>query len=182
MNILKSVLLGAVPVFALAACATTDLAASAPEAVEVTESVTGAKSETKSKAKENAKPKRVSKGGGHSKADFYNAYDADGDGNVSQEEYKKVRDAGFDARDPNSDEQVLVDEYVAEYEARLAQDLAEQRDRQLKQAYVRFGILDADKDGILTREEFQASGVRMFSRLDSNADGVVNEVDEKDAY
>ncbi|MEL6686298.1 MAG: hypothetical protein AAFP97_01605 [Pseudomonadota bacterium] len=120
--------------------------------------------------------------GGHSKGAFYEAYDSDGDESVSVAEYVSMREKGYIARDINGDDQVLPDEYVAEYEARLDQQLAEQRDRQLKQAYVRFNVLDKDKDGIISREEFHSSGMRMFTRLDTNEDKVVDENDTAERF
>ena len=170
------------------ACATLEAGAAATEVAQVADAKTaeakeyGEKTYSHKKKEGGKHHRKASKGGGHSKADFFNAYDADDDGKVTNAEYVEVRDRGYDARDPNGDQKVLVDEYVAEYEARLAEDLAATRDRQLKQAYVRFGVLDKDKDGVLTREEFQASGQRMFKRLDNNEDGVVDASDSKDAY
>ncbi|PHR59944.1 MAG: hypothetical protein COA43_08230 [Robiginitomaculum sp.] len=133
-------------------------------------------------AKKDYSKKKKSHGGGHGKSNFYDSYDANNDKSVSVAEYRAARNKGYDARDGNADGNVLADEYVAEYEARLEKDLATRRDRQLKQAYVRFGILDKDKNGIISREEFQASGQRMFKRLDSNNDGVVDSKDEATKY
>ena len=180
-----SILLAADSALALGACTTTTaqtVDATKMASVEGEKAYVHKDAEKKMKKEADAKPQRRSMGGGHSKADFFNTYDADEDGTVTTAEYRAVRDEGYDARDPDGDARVMPDEYVAEYEARLEQDLAAQRDRQIKQAYVRFGILDADKDGILTREEFQASGQNMFQRLDTNEDGLVNDADTKDAY
>ncbi len=168
-----AVLTFAASALALGACATTPVESAAPAAREVA---------TAQPEKTEKKEQYRSKGGSHSKTDFFYAYDANEDGKVSVEEYRTVRDEGFDARDPNGDAAVLPDEYVAEYEARLEQDLAARRDMQIKQAYVRFGVLDGDKDGVLTRAEFQAAGQNMFDRLDTNKDGVVDDADTKDAY
>ena len=157
----------------LCACATT-------QAVADDTSMTAKKYDKAPKEKQTRK--RGSHGGGHGKVNFYDTYDANNDESVSIAEYRAVRDEGYDARDANKDGDVLADEYVAEYEARLEKDLAEMRDRQIKQAYVRFNVLDKDKDGIISREEFQASGKRMFDSLDTNKDGIVNEDDTKKVY
>ena len=174
----KLTAIAALGAFALSACATAG--ANAPDAGTAPAQVADAGTDGGDASA--TPPARASRGGGHGKADFYNAYDANKDGSVSVEEFKQVRDQGYDARDPNSDQQVLVDEYVAEYEGRLEEDIAAMRDRQIKQAFVRFGVLDKDKDGVLTRAEFQASGERMFASLDTNKDGVVNEADDAETY
>ena len=129
------------------------------------------------------KGKRMQRqGGGHSKEAFMETYDLNGDGHVSVEEFYEARDKGYTARDGDGDGAVKADEYVAEYEVRLDKELAERRDRQLKQAYVRFGVLDGDKDGVMTLEEFKTSGKRMFDRLDTNKDGVIDEKDDAERY
>lgn len=120
--------------------------------------------------------------GGHSKDDFFNTYDMDGDGVVTLEDFMEVRDLGYRERDADGDSKVVADEYVAEYTARLDADLAATRKSQINQAWVRFEVLDTDKDDILTREEFRATGKRMFDRLDTNKDGVVDSKDTKEAY
>lgn len=188
MTIKSGFALAAISALALGACATTSAETPSPSAMNVADGgksydhKNGDMKEAGHGMKKKSGHAHRSKGGGHSKADFFNTYDADEDGAVTTAEYVAVRDKGYDERDPDGDAKVMPDEYVAEYEARLEQDLAAQRDRQIKQAYVRFGVLDGDKDGVLTREEFQASGQRMFDRLDTNKDGVVDNADTKDAY
>lgn len=122
------------------------------------------------------------RGGGHSKDDFFNTYDLDGDGVVTMADFMEVRDLGYRDRDADGDNKVVAEEYVAEYTARLDADLAATRKGQISQAWVRFEVLDTDKDGILTQEEFQATGKRMFDRLDTNKDGIVDGNDTKEAY
>ena len=131
-----------------------------------------------------AAPKKPAarRGGGHSKDDFFNTYDMDGDGVVTMADFMEVRDLGYRDRDADGDSKVVADEYVAEYTVRLDADLAATRKGQINQAWVRFEVLDTDKDGILTQEEFQATGKRMFDRLDTNKDGIVDSDDTKEAY
>lgn len=119
---------------------------------------------------------------GHGKGDFLEVYDLNDDGIVSTSEFVSARNKGFDARDRDGNGTVIEAEYVGEYEVRLDQQLAERRDLQLKQAYVRFGVLDPNEDGIITREEFQKSGMNMFSRLDADGNGTVNDADDADRY
>lgn len=175
-------LLASAAVLGLGACATTSTATE-DGAIEMAAETAAAKpDDAAGENRRERREQRPTRGGSHSKTDFYNVYDADKDGTVTIAEYRAVRDEGYDARDPDGDAKVLPDEYVAEYEGRLEQDIAEMRDRQIKQAYVRFGVLDKDKDGIITREEFQASGQRMFDRLDENKDGIVDDSDGVDAF
>lgn len=119
---------------------------------------------------------------GHGKRSFLATYDTDGDGHVTLPEFMAEREKGYTRRDADGDGTVHEEEYVSEYEARLEQELKEQHDRQIKQAYVRFGVLDADKDKEISLAEFNASGSRMFSELDTNGDGIVDEADTADAY
>jgi hypothetical protein len=47
----------------------------------------------------------------------------------------------------------------------------------MRQADVRFGVLDSDKSGAITRAEFDYSGWRMFNHHDTNNDGAVSAAD-----
>lgn len=119
---------------------------------------------------------------GHDKAGFLATYDTDKDGKVSDAEFRVVRGAQYGTFDLNGDGRVAEDEYVGEYSQRLEQDLAKRREMQLKQAHVRYGVLDRDEDKNMTLDEFNASGDRIFSRLDSNGDGIVDARDTTDHY
>lgn len=116
-------------------------------------------------------------GGGHSKREFLDTYDANKDGKVSKQEFAAKRSADHKGLDLNENGSVNELEYINEYTLRLDQELAARRARQVRQAHVRFGVLDTNKDGILSPEEFAASGDRMFSRLDTTADGFVDTTD-----
>lgn len=119
---------------------------------------------------------------GHGKTGFMETYDHDGDGQVTEAEFMTEREQGYLRRDADGDGAVHAEEYVAEYEGRLQEQLEDTYTRQIEQAYVRFGVLDSDDDEVMTLSEFHASGTRMFSRLDSNGDGVVNADDTSDRY
>lgn len=79
------------------------------------------------------------------------------------------------------------EEYVGEYHTRLEQQLAasdrsehkktEERQRQMRQVHVRFGVLDKDKDGKMTHAEYDASGTRAFVEQDNDKDGIVTAAD-----
>jgi len=154
----------------LAACATHDTKASA-EAETASAAAVTTESET---------PRRSADG--HSKDAFFQKYDLDGDGQVTEAEFMSERANGYLRRDANGDGNVQSEEYVSEYETRLLEQLEAQRKRQIDQADFRFTVLDTDEDGNLSLDEFHASGKRMFSTLDTNKDGSVNDLDNKDNY
>lgn len=169
--------------FGMAACTTTQTNETSSESKYSSSKSKGMTGKHAGKSNHSSKKHKGSwRSGGHGKKNFYKSYDADNNKSVTIAEYTAERTKGYAKRDLNNDGNVLADEYVAEYEARLEKDLAEMRDRQLKQAYVRFGVLDKDKNGIISSEEFQAMGMRMFNRMDTNKDKVVNEADVAKRY
>ena len=125
----------------------------------------------------------------HEHSAFITDYDIDKDGKVTAAEFKTVRDQRFAAMDANKDGFVDEAEYVSEYQGRLTAQLAastepaerkaEQEVRQIRQAHVRFGVLDTDKDKKMSTEEFAASGVRAFAEQDGDGDGVVSVGEKK---
>ncbi|MFT3964672.1 MAG: hypothetical protein QM690_02165 [Sphingobium sp.] len=120
---------------------------------------------------------------------FIHDYDIDKDGKVTRAEFDAVRLARYKATDANQDGGVSEEEYVSEYQGRLEKQLAESddtaerkaedRQRQLRQAHVRFGVLDKDKDGKISQAEYDASGARAFAEQDDDKDGVVTLADAK---
>ncbi|MDF2639064.1 MAG: hypothetical protein K0R64_2048 [Novosphingobium lindaniclasticum] len=127
----------------------------------------------------------------HDLTTFIQEQDLDGDGKVSKDEFQRGRDAEFARMDRNGDGVLSHDEYVGDYRQRLERELAqrpagerdEERTRQMRQAEVRFGVLDSDKSGGITRAEFAATGWGMFLRHDTDHDGFVTtkDVPAKDA-
>jgi Ca2+-binding EF-hand superfamily protein len=118
---------------------------------------------------------------GHGKNAFVGENDTDHDGSVTLAEFTAARGAKYRTFDLNGDGKVTEAEYVGEFSSRFAND-AKVPEGQLKQAHVRFGVLDTDKDGNMTLAEFNASGERMFKKLDSNGDGVVDASDASGSY
>lgn len=122
--------------------------------------------------------------GGHGRASLIASYDQNGDGEVPRAEFDAVRAERFAWADKDGDGVLTQAEYVAEFEHRLKMQYADQGrepdafyERSIAQAYDRFDILDADKDGLLTRDEDLAMADRTFTRQDTNGDGVVSTAD-----
>lgn len=126
----------------------------------------------------------------HSSTTFIAEQDINGDGKVLLSEFKLGRQMEFVRIDFNADGVLSETEYLGEFEGRLMQRIAkiadpekrrEELQRQMRQAKVRFGVLDTDKNGSISLEEFMAAGQRMFDLHDRNKDGVVDEIDVKQA-
>jgi hypothetical protein len=114
---------------------------------------------------------------------FVTEYDLNHDGAVSKEEFADERERRFITTDANHDGGLSHDEYVGEYHARLMSQHPDEKivERQIKQADVRFNVLDSNKDGRISRAEYAFSGWRMFTEHDYTKDGVVSAQDNVDA-
>jgi hypothetical protein len=122
----------------------------------------------------------------HSTTTFINEQDTNKDGVVTLAEFDAERAAHFKVMDADSNGTLSEAEYVGEYETRLniqlesitdAEKKKEQYQRQMRQAKVRFGVLDKDKDAKMTFAEFQASGHAMFNRHDADKDSTITTKD-----
>jgi hypothetical protein len=113
----------------------------------------------------------------HNLAGMLEIYDDDGDDVLTREQYDTHRAKAFAATDTNKDGKLDHDEYVREFDARLAQQIADRRQAQLKQGRVRFKAIDANENGDISRDEYVAMSGRMFDRADTNKDGVITNDD-----
>ena len=89
--------------------------------------------------------------------------DANGDGNISREEFLARRSAAFDALD--ADESGVLTE--PEFENAVSERIR----RFSKRA---FNTVDQDGDGTISQAEWDANPPRAFNKLDRNGDGVLS--------
>lgn len=124
--------------------------------------------------------------GGHGHAAFMGSYDANRDGTATRDEYDTLRKQRFIKADTDGNGSLNEAEYIAEFEGRLKQQYAAEKkapdesyQNSMRQAHVRFGILDTNKDGTISVEEELAIAERTFKGADHNGDGKVDAADEK---
>lgn len=117
--------------------------------------------------------------------------DKNKDGKISQDE----RDAAHEARfaehfkemDKDGNGQISMAEMQAAHQAR--KDMHGQgwghhrgmRHGRHGEAGGHKGMMDADKDGVVTKAEFQARALAMFNRADANNDGTVTKAEHEAA-
>ena len=77
----------------------------------------------------------------------------------------------------NKNKKVDVEQFVQYEQDRLVTLLKQRREMSLKQAHVRFNILDNNKDQKMTLSEFQESGIKTFESFDKNKDGILDQQD-----
>ena len=113
----------------------------------------------------------------HRKQGMMRKYDTDKDGAITHEEFSAKRRADFDRTDENGDGKLNPEEYALEFGNRLDEKIEKTREKKLKRAKKRFGVMDKDENGEISFEEYQVSGQKKFSRHDTNGDGVVSKSD-----
>lgn len=111
------------------------------------------------------------------KLTFIAEFDQDTDNKVSLAEFARSRAARFATMQQFGNGKVDQAAYQAEYAERLDRALANDRAGQIKQTEVRFAALDKNKDQLISRAEYDATGERGFALLDTNQDGVINQAD-----
>jgi Ca2+-binding EF-hand superfamily protein len=87
--------------------------------------------------------------------------DTDKDGKISKAEFDAEGTKLFAKLDENSDGKIASDEMPQRHWARFGGQM--------------FDRIDADKDGKVTKAEFQAAGEKMFQRMDKNGDGIIEQ-------
>jgi Ca2+-binding EF-hand superfamily protein len=91
-------------------------------------------------------------------------YDTNKDGFVDRPEWAAGQEARFKLLDTNNDGKLSKDEL-------FVGNGAPPSDRQIRSQATYFGLLDADKDGIVSKAEFLAQAERNFTRCDLDKDG-----------
>jgi Ca2+-binding EF-hand superfamily protein len=93
-------------------------------------------------------------------------FDSDGDGKVSQEEFRAGHDQRFSTLDADGNGQISREEFAT----RAPQPPAPKPPR----AERMFSRMDANADGTVSRDEFDAWSTQGFARHDANGDGVIS--------
>lgn len=117
----------------------------------------------------------------HNLETFVAEQDLDKNGAVSKDEYQKGRDAEFARQDADSNGVLSKTEYVGDFTRRLlaGNPPEERKARELRQADVRFGVLDSDKSDGISHAEYTASGWGMWTVHDRDRNGRVDADDLK---
>lgn len=108
-------------------------------------------------------PRPLVGGHGNNIDAFVAQHDGNADGRLTWQEFDAFRRSRFDATDANGDGTVDVEEYVQEFEDRMREEMEQGRGEQVEQTRRRFAALDADKDGQVSKKEFDASGERVWT-------------------
>lgn len=114
-------------------------------------------------------------GGGHD--GMQEMMDVNGDGSVSRDEFKSFHSDHFKKADKNNDGNLDAPEF-----AMLSKIMAEERAKAMELAKQKrmkrhFDKADTDKNGKISKAEFEAIGERHFTRMDHNDDGSLNQDD-----
>ncbi len=107
-------------------------------------------------------PRPLVGGHGNNVTAFIAEHDDNADGKVTWEEFENFRRTRFNATDYNKDGTVDEDEYVREFDERMALEIERERAGLMEQTQARFEALDADKNGQVSRAEFDAAGARTW--------------------
>jgi Ca2+-binding EF-hand superfamily protein len=108
-------------------------------------------------------PRPLVGGHGNNVESFVAQHDGNADASLTWQEFETFRRTRYDATDANRNGTVDVEEYVQEFQDRLRQQFDEGRAAEIEQTQRRYGALDADKDGKVSRAEFDASGERVWT-------------------
>jgi len=100
--------------------------------------------------------------------------DTNKDGTVSSQEFQDFKGRNFAAADQNNDGFLNPEEFAA-----LSKIKKEQRKKAMemakkKKAKKRFGEMDSDGDGKISKAEYDAKGAQGFNLMDLNKDGALS--------
>jgi len=114
-------------------------------------------------AQQTPAPRPLVGGHGNNIDAFVAQHDSNADGRLTWQEFNAFRRSRFDATDANGDGTVDVEEYVQEFEDRMREEMEQGRGEQVEQTQRRFTALDSNKEGHVSRTEFDASGERVWT-------------------
>ncbi|MBK5265259.1 MAG: EF-hand domain-containing protein [Alphaproteobacteria bacterium] len=135
-------------------------------------------------------------------------FDKNGDGKITQDERKAEREGRFEdhfkAMDKDGNGQISMAEMKTAHESRMekrgdhmgmrghdgtdsgADSGMDRHHKGMERGDMhhrggRMAMMDADKDGIVTKAEFDAKALKMFTRADANNDGTVTKAEHEAA-
>jgi Ca2+-binding EF-hand superfamily protein len=109
-------------------------------------------------------------GGGEKHAADWKQMDTDGDGKLSPTEHDAAAKKMFEAMDANKDSKVTAEEMTAAH-AKVTGKKAKAGEMSAADKIKR---VDQDGDGVLTAEEHAAAAKKMFTMIDADKDGFVS--------
>lgn len=124
-----------------------------------------------------SRPAVINMPSSHALEGFIDINDLNGDQQVTADEFRQIRRGIFAATDTSKDGWINPEEYTLEFTNRLDRQAKQVRTNQMKQAKVRYSVLNTNKDAGISLEEFNASGERIFAGWDLNDDGNVSVAD-----
>lgn len=121
--------------------------------------------------------------------------DTNGDGKVTAEERKALRDARIAERfkrlDADGNGAVTLEEMQASHDKRPDAARMKDGERKFRPAKAHghgfgarggmLGKMDANKDGVITKEEFMAPALARFDKMDTDRDGVLTAAERQAA-
>jgi Ca2+-binding EF-hand superfamily protein len=109
---------------------------------------------------------------------IFEIHDLDEDGRITQAELSTVREQRFSRADRNEDGRLDSDEFEAWRESVSPGNARRMRGR----GGERFDSLDADSDGAISLDEFNAVGSPMLERADLDGDGVITRTELESSF
>jgi Ca2+-binding EF-hand superfamily protein len=112
---------------------------------------------------------------------FMATWDLNGDGRATLDELKEMRADVFASFDSNEDGQLDAEEHAV-FDSARANDVSNYQGKQRAQMQkmadgMSMKATDADGNGRVSLEEFQASTAKWFAMLDKNGDGAITMAD-----
>ena len=129
--------------------------------------------------------------------EMFTRMDANSDGVINQADRDAMRNSMFDRMDANKDGSISREEFTAAHPGRGGPGMAAHGSPRMEGHHGRHGgmggrhggmgkmmlrMADADKDGSVTRAEFDTAVAAHFDRVDANRDGSITKEERKAAH